>query len=149
MFLLVLSPNMDEKVSLDRLSGKNYATWKFKLKHLLVSKGVWGHVDGSEVEPASSASADDKRRYTKLANQAMSAIVLAVADELLYLITDCTTAKLAWEALKTHFERDTLTNRLFLKKQYFRTEMKEGHSLVQHLRSMKELTDKLAVINAP
>ena len=51
--------------------------------------------------------------------------------------------------LKAHFERDTLTNRIFLKKKYFRMQLKDGLSIESHLRAMKELTDKLAAINAP
>ena len=46
--------------------------------------------------------------------------------------------------MKQHFERDTLANKLFLKKQYFRKEMKQGH-----LKEMKEITDKLASVGAP
>ena len=51
--------------------------------------------------------------------------------------------------LRNHFERDTLANKLFLKKQYFRTEMKEGTSAEKHLKYIKELTDRLAAIGAP
>ena len=51
--------------------------------------------------------------------------------------------------MKKQFERDTLANKLFLKKQYFRKEMKEATSMQAHLKEMKELTDKLASIGAP
>ena len=54
-----------------------------------------------------------------------------------------------WDALRNHFEQETLANKLFLKKRYFRTEMKEGTSIEAHLKYMKELTDKLAAIGAP
>jgi len=47
-----------------------------------------------------------------------------------------------------HFERDTLTNRLFLKKQYFRTVLGENASIEQHISYMKELPDKLAAVNS-
>ena len=39
-----------------------------------------------------------------------------------------------------------LMNRLLLRKQYFCMEMKEGTSVEAH---MKELTDRLADVNAP
>ncbi len=68
----------------------------------------------------------------------------------LYLITSCE------RPLKRHFERETLANKLFLKKQYFRKEMSEGkckcinmHRINMHLKEMKELTDKLSSIGAP
>ena len=67
----------------------------------------------------------------------------------LYLITSLDKPKDAWDALCCHFERDTLANKLFLKKQFFRTEIKEGTSVEAHLKHMKETTDKLASIGSP
>jgi hypothetical protein len=65
------------------------------------------------------------------------------------LLSSCEDPKQAWDALKKHFKRDTLANKLFLKKKYFRTEMKEGTSMEQHLKYMKDIVDKLAAIGAP
>uniref|UniRef100_A0A3P9D5A2 BED-type domain-containing protein n=1 Tax=Maylandia zebra TaxID=106582 RepID=A0A3P9D5A2_9CICH len=50
--------------------------------------------------------------------------------------------------LKAQFERDTVANKLFLKKKYFRCEMKEGEHLNDHLKRMKELTDQLGAIGS-
>ena len=139
---------MDEKSwNVDKLSAQNYATWKFKLKHFLIAKELFGYVDGSTTL-AQGANEAAKEEYNKKASKALAHIVLAVSDNLLYLITDCETPKSAWDKLKTHFERDTLANKLFLKKQYFRTVMSEGSSMEEHLRHMKAITDKLAAINA-
>ena len=55
----------------------------------------------------------------------------------------------AWTNLQDNFEQDVLVNKLMLKKQYFRIEIKEGTSVETHIKNMKELTDKLAAINAP
>ena len=136
------------KLSLDQLNSKNYTTWKFKLKHLLIAKDLWEYVDGSIVEPEATAEAAAKADYKKKANRAMSTIVLSVNDGLLYLITECTGAKQAWDKLQAHFERDTLSNKLFLKKRYFRSVMREGSSAEDHMKYMKELSNKLAAINA-
>ena len=40
-------------------------------------------------------------------------------------------------------------NKLILKKQYFRMKMAEGTSMEVYIKTMKELTDRLAAINAP
>ena len=48
-----------------------------------------------------------------------------------------------------HFERDTVANKLFLKKHYFHTEKKEGTSVEAHLKHMKGIADKSAAIGAP
>ena len=42
-----------------------------------------------------------------------------------------------------------LANELFVKKQFFRMEMKESTTIDTHLRQMKELSDQLAAIGAP
>ena len=81
--------------------------------------------------------------------KAFSVIVLAINSSQLYLVTSSETPSAAWTALRNHYERDTLANKLLLKKQYFRAEMKDGTSVERHLKQMKELTARLAAIGAP
>lgn len=50
--------------------------------------------------------------------------------------------------LKGHYKRDTLANKLFLKKKYLQCEMKVGDCLTEHLRQMNALTDKQLEIGA-
>ena len=137
-----------EKWSIDKLDGSNWNTWKFQMKHLLMAKGLWGFVDGSDVL-ASDASETAEASFRSRLQKTFSTIVLAINTAQLYLVTSCEEPQQAWDALKRHFERETLANKLFLKKQYFRTEMKEGTSVEQHLKHMKDITDKLAAIGAP
>jgi len=136
---------MEEKWSIEKLDRNNWNTWKFQMKHLLMAKGLWNLVDGSEVLASEATAALFQSRLHK----AFSTIVLAMDSAQLYLVTSCEEPKQAWNALKKHFERETLANKLLLKKQYFRSEMKEGTSVDQHLRHMKDITDKLAAIGAP
>ena len=139
---------MEEKWSIEKLNGSNWNTWKFQMKHLLMAKGLWSLIDGSEVL-ASEASAAAEALFQSQLHKAFSTIVLAIDSAQLYLVTSCEDPKQAWNALKNHFERETLANKLLLKKQYFRSEMKEGTSVDQHLKHMKDITDKLAAIGAP
>ena len=136
---------MEEKWSIEKLDRNNWNTWKFQMKHLLMAKGLWNLADGSEVLASEATAALFQSRLHK----AFSTIVLAMDSAQLYLVTSCEEPKQAWNALKNHFERETLANKLLLKKQYFRSEMKEGTSVDQHLRHMKDITDKLAAIGAP
>ena len=76
-------------------------------------------------------------------------MVMSVSSLQLYLITSYEEPGRAWTALKNHFEKDTLVNKLILKKQYFIMEMAEGTPMEAHIKTMKELTDRLAAINAP
>ena len=143
-----MATGTDEKWVIDKLDGPNWTTWKFQMKHLLLAKGLWGVVDGTEVL-ADDAAEGVRTEFQKKSQKAFSTLVLAITASQLYLVTSCEQARDAWVALRNHFERDTLANKLFLKKQYFRTEMKEGTSAEKHLKYMKELTDRLAAIGAP
>ena len=104
--------------------------------------------DGSE-ELAEDADARAITEYREKSQKALSTLVMAVSTPQLYLITSCDRPQDVWDALKRHFERGTLANKLFLKKQYFRKEMKENTPIESHLKEMKEITDRLASIGAP
>ena len=140
--------SVEEKWTIDKLDGNNYATWKFQMKHLLLAKGLWEHVEGT-AELDNNANAQARAEFTQKSQKAFSTIVLAINTNQLYLVTSCDGPNEAWEALRTNYERGTLANKLLLKKQYFRAEMKSGSSIELHLKHMKELTDKLAAIGAP
>ena len=51
-----------DKWEVDKLDGSNWPTWKFRIKHLLVAKDVWEHVDGTAVQPD---DADARAKYMK------------------------------------------------------------------------------------
>lgn len=139
---------MEDRMFIDKLSGpEKWATWKFQLEHLLKAKGLWGMVQETE-QLAADANAQVRAEFEWKKEKAFSVLVLNVSTPQLYLITNCKTPKEAWEMLKAQFERDTVANKLFLKKKYFRCEMKEGEHLNDHLKRMKELTDQLGAIGS-
>ena len=109
------------------------------------------HVKGTSTAPEGDGDEAVKKRAEFLLNaqKALSAIVLSIHATRLYLITSCETPNQVWKALSQHFERNTLANKLFLKKQCFRMEMKENSSIDHHLKDMKDLTDKLAALGSP
>lgn len=137
----------EDRFSVEKLTSNNYATWKFHAKHVLIAKELFDIVDGSEKEPTTGAEA--KAEFKKRKQKAFSLLALTVSSELVYLISDCEEPDDAWTRLQKHFERNTVANKLFLKKQYFRSLMKEGDPVLSHIKHMKELTDKLAAIKAP
>ena len=107
--------SVDEKWSIDKLDGSNWTTWKFQMRHLLLAKGLWGHVDGTAVL-AENANAQAQTEFNRKSQRAFSTIVLVIGTPQLYLVTSCEQPKDAWDVLRNHFERDTLANKLFLKK---------------------------------
>ena len=118
---------MDKKWSIDKLDSSNRITWKFQMRHLLLAKGLWGYVDGTEALREDS-SAQQRADFKKVSQKVFSTIVMAICTSQLYLVISFEEPKDAWDALHDHYEHDTLANKLILKMQYFRTEMKEGAS---------------------
>ena len=138
-----MAGSFEDKWAIDKLDGTNWGTWKFQVRHLLLAKGLWKYVDGS-TELAQDADANARQEFNKNSQIALSNIVLGMKTSQLYLVTSCTTPKDAWDALRNHFERDTLANKILLKKRYFRAEMSEQEAMESHLKHMKDLADKLA-----
>ena len=82
-----------KKLTVDMLSGKNYSTWKLRMKYWLIAKELWGLIDALTAEPASELDKAVKAAYVKKSNQAMSIVVLSVSDDLFYLITSCVSSR--------------------------------------------------------
>ena len=58
------------------------------MRHLLLAKGLWGLVDGTEIL-AESANAQAQTEFQRKSQRAFSTIVLAISTQQLYLITSC------------------------------------------------------------
>ncbi len=71
--------------------------------------------------------------------------------EHMYLIAsrEVTKLQLAWTALREHFECPSLSDKMTLKAQLFRFQMKPGNSIQVHLKELNELVEKLAALDAP
>ena len=106
------------------------------MKHLLLARRLWGLVDGTEVIRDIS-SAQQEADFKKRSQKAFSTIVMSISSSVLYLITSFEEPADAWMALRDHFEQDTLVNKLMLKKQHFRMEMKQGTSMEVHIKNIK------------
>jgi len=134
-----------EKASIEKFCGDNWTTWSFQMMHLLKTRKLWRIVKGEEVLNPTWGEKKTSE-FEDRVDKAMGAIVLYMKPDQLYLITSAKTPDAAWKMLTTQFEKDTASNRIYLKKQFFRLAMKEGTPLQQHLKAMKEITDRLSCI---
>ena len=73
----------DEKWTIEKLSGANWSTWKFQMKHLLLAKELWGMVDGTETL-AEDAATTARSEFQKKSQKAFSTLVLAIGTSQLY-----------------------------------------------------------------
>ena len=71
------------------------------MRHLLMAKGLWKYVDGSEVlkEDANEAT---RTKFRDESQKAISTIVMTISTPQLYLVTSCEEPKAVWDTLKKH-----------------------------------------------
>ena len=86
--MLEMARSTDEKWRVDKLDGSNWTTWKFQMRHLLLAKGLWRLVDGTD-ELAEGASDVATREFRQEAQKAFSTIIMAIGTPQLYLVTSC------------------------------------------------------------
>ena len=71
---------------IDKLDSSNWITWKFQMRHLLVAKGLWKYVDGSETLREDTTEAA-RTKFREESQKTMSTIVMAISTPQLYLVT--------------------------------------------------------------
>ena len=103
------SGTFDGKFVIDKLSGSNYGIWSMKVKMVLMKDDLWGLINGTEVLPA-QPSAEQRAAYARKVAKATATIGLTIDDSFLLMIDDKATPKDKWDALKEHFQSDSLAN---------------------------------------
>ena len=80
---------------------ENYAVWKIKMMDILTGQDLWEYVEGTITQPSDTAG---KAAWKKKDRMALSTIRLRVADKMLVYVASSTTAREAWEALRSLLE---------------------------------------------
>ena len=65
-----MAGSINEKWSIDKLNDLNWITWKFQIRHMLLAKGFWGHVDGTD-ELADDATDQVQREFRRKGQKAI------------------------------------------------------------------------------
>ena len=73
LVLEMAGTSVDEKWTIDKLDSSNWTTWKFQMCHLLLAKGLWGLVDGTEVL-AENANAQAQTEFQRKSQGAFSTV---------------------------------------------------------------------------
>ena len=136
----------NHRLSIKPLDGSNWMTWKIQMKHLLLHKGLWEHVTGDAEQPAGQ---DQLVKFRRAAQKANTTLYLHVVQSQIYVIGDEDNPAVTWKKLSDHFERGTLMTELQLQKQYFKCEMQEGALVQEHIKEMREMAEKLVVMQSP
>lgn len=74
---------MSKTPKIDKLNGTNYQSWKFKMRMVLVERGLWKIVSGAILEPSDESK---RMEYTELQDRAFATLALNIADDQLHHI---------------------------------------------------------------
>ena len=134
------------KVAIEPLNGSNYHSWKFNVKCLLMERGLWGIVSGTETAPVATET-DKKETVIKdfllRSQKAYSQIALNVKQEFQVHVTNTDDPKVAWETLKKHFEVVSVTHIVRVTRAFYASKMAEDGNLMHHITHMTQLAEQL------
>ena len=132
----------------EKLGDSNFQEWKFSMQMYLTAKSLWEIVTGDEVADE-EASDEDKLKYKKRHNLALSAIGLGVRTDLQIYVRNCTTAKEAWDSLASRFQKKGLVKRIELRQTLYGTRLNLGGDMIAHVNTIKSISEQLAAVDDP
>ncbi|KAH9192609.1 hypothetical protein AeNC1_005421 [Aphanomyces euteiches] len=138
----------DSTMKINKFDGDNFHLWKFKMMMVLGEKDLWDIVSGLEnweIQGDAAAQA----RYTKRQKKAFAVVRLSLENSQLSMVRSCKTAAEARKRLEDHYEKKSLANKLYLRKNFFSCEMVEGSDMLKHINEMKTLSEQLEAVGAP
>lgn len=133
---------MDVGLKIERLNGTNYPNWKFKVRMLLTRDDLWEVVSGLEVV-GENATPAERLAWRKKDNRALSTICLLVDDSQLNHVKKAESSTKAWLALQQHFEKPSLSNKLFLRKRLLGLRLERSGDMQSHINQVVDTAEEL------
>jgi len=120
------------------MSERDWLVWKFQVQHSLKASGQWEFVTGVANQEAEG--------YEGKKQKALYSIIQCVGQRFMPMVMGSQTPKDMWDILCQHFERKTVSNKVFTLMQLYGLHMKRGAQVQEHLRRLEELSDHFAAI---
>ena len=136
----------DTGFKIEKLSGDNFHSWKFQMKMYLIGKDLWDIITGDETLNA-QASAQEQRKFRKRENMALATVCLSVTTSLQIYVRSANTAKEAWDNLQKHFERKSLSQKIFYHRKLYSARMKKDMKMIDHVNYVKTLAEHLEAVD--
>jgi len=135
--------------SIPKLNDINYVTWSIRMKAILVRKGLWAIVSGTEKFPDSDkAEATKLAAFTQRQLEACSELILAVEDSQLAHM-DSDDPKVVWDELsKVHGARG-LSTQLAALRRFVRMEKSPTQSMSSWIGDVRSLAHQMKRIGIP
>lgn len=115
----------------EKLEGtKNYGTWKYAMKMLLIKEKLWKAIVNETIDDETD-------------QQALAAIVLNIFPNIYVRTKSAKTAKEAWTKLEKAFESTGLRRQIMLDRQLYSTKFSDFSNMEGYINRMLEIQNEL------
>ena len=144
------SEHSNRHEEIEKLNGTNYQSWKYNVKLVLMSRGLFSIVDGTEKAPDIKEEDVDKpdsikakQEWRRRSDRAYTTIALSVAKSIQVHVSATTDAREAWEILRKQFEVVSVSQIVRLFRRFYAAEMTEEDDLQTFITKMTTLAQQL------
>lgn len=124
------------EVLVEKLSDRNYRTWKVEMKWFLKGKRLLDYALG-KIEPGGGITAAEKKVHQTNDDKAMAAIGLSLEVDQQVHIEDCQSAAEAWRTLEQIHEPKSRVRIMQLKKAFYHLQMKSEENMSSYIARAK------------
>ena len=123
-----------------KLTGENWAVWKFQTTIILKGKGLYQVVNGNKIKPTTAGN--ELNQWLKEDAKAQELIVTRMEQAPLTHILTCESSKDMWTKLKSVYEKESVVSIHLLQQRFFMLEF--GNSTVStFISQLEEIRNKL------
>ena len=120
-----------EKALVDHLDVDNYATWRVKIRLLLIQKGLWTPV--TKDEPTNQEQ--DQRAF--------ACIGLHMKDHYASTLQECSTSKQLWDKLEAMYKAKSTAKQLQLRRELNALKKDPVEPLIKYVGRTKDIRDQM------
>ena len=131
---------------------KNYTSWVIKIKDLLADQELLEHIenqDNTKDKDKDKDKTEEHKKWLKRDHRALGMIHIRISEKLITYVKNAEIAHKAWMSLNDTFGVQGLSAMIMAKRKVFRAECSETDDMEQHLHSIHNTTDDLAMLDCP
>ena len=151
----VMSPDSTTDKVVRLVGPENYGLWKFQIKILLKSHGVYEIVTGGLLKPVKLETETDQVFNTRLSIWtrqdllAQRIISTSITEKALLFIINCETAKDMWSKFENVLVNNSETNVHLLQQKFYNVQFEPQEGVAVFVSNLENLSHKLAVLGSP
>ena len=129
---------------------ENYTSWVIKIKDLLADQGLLEHIENQDdTKDKDKDKTEEHKKWLKRDHQALGMIRIRVSEKLITYVKNAETAHKAWTSLNDAFRVQGLSAMIMAKRKVFQAFCSETDNMEQHLHSIHNTADDLAMLDHP